>query len=77
MMREKLKKARKNAGLTQQQLAKELGISEIGYRKIEAGDRLGSFEVWDRLEDIFKIHQRILREISYNLPDTRGHPEKH
>ena len=61
-MREKLKKARKEKGLTQQQVADELGISERYYRFIEAGVRDGDFELWDALEDMFKVHQRILRQ---------------
>lgn len=65
-MRENLKKARKEAGLTQQQVAEKLGISLVYYQKIEAGDRTGDFCIWDTLEDITGIHQRILREISSN-----------
>ena len=63
-MRRNLKKARLAAGLTQQQLADKLGISERYYRFIEAGKRDGDFALWDALEDLFGIHQRILREIS-------------
>ena len=61
-MRENLKRARKAAGLTQQQVADKLGISEIGYRQIESGKRIGTIKIWDMLEDLFKIHQRKLRE---------------
>ena len=61
-MRERLKMARKAAGLTQQQLADKLGLSLIGYRQIENGARVGRFETWDKLEDILKIHQRELRK---------------
>lgn len=50
--------------MTQQQLAGHLGISLRYYQQIEAGSRTGDFEIWDNLEDLFKIHQRILREIS-------------
>lgn len=62
-MRENLKNARKAAGLTQQAMADQLGISLVYYQKIEAGDRTGDFVIWDTLEDITGIHQRILREI--------------
>lgn len=68
-MRENLKKARKDAGLTQQQMADKLGITLVYYQKIEAGSRTGDFTLWDTLEDITGIHQRILREISKNRPD--------
>lgn len=68
MARENLKKARKEAGLTQQQMADRLDISLIYYQKIEAGDRTGDFALWDTLEDITGIHQRILREIQEKHP---------
>lgn len=61
-MRENLKAVRKAAGLTQQQLADKLGITERYYRHIEAGDRNGDFEIWDTLEDLLGIHQRLLRK---------------
>lgn len=63
-VRETLKKARQEAGLTQKQVAEYLGISERYYRFIEAGDRGGDFEMWDSLEDLFGIHQRVLRKSS-------------
>ena len=61
-MRENLKQARKAAGLTQQAMADKLGLSLRYYQQIEAGDRTGDFTIWDDLEDITGIHQRILRE---------------
>ena len=60
-MREKLKAARKAAGLTQQNMADRLGISLRYYQNIETGDRTGDYYIWDNLEDITGIHQRILR----------------
>ena len=69
-MRENLKKARTEAGLTQQALADKLGISLVYYQKIEAGDRTGDFAIWDDLEDITGIHQRKLREIAKSHPGT-------
>lgn len=65
-MRKILKEARKKAGLTQQAMADKLNIGLRHYQKIESGDTNGSFEVWDALEDILRIHQRKLREISSN-----------
>lgn len=67
-MREKLKKARQDAGLTQQALADRLGISLRYYQNIESGNRTGDFMIWDRLEDITGVHQRKLREISDSHP---------
>ena len=67
-MRANLKEARQKAGMTQQQMADRLEISLRYYQNIEAGDRTGDFVIWDTLEDITGIHQRILREISETHP---------
>ena len=67
-MRERLKKARQDAGLTQQELADRLGISLRHYQNIESGNRTGDFMIWDQLEDITGIHQRKLREIEAIRP---------
>ena len=69
MARENLKKARREAGLTQQAMADKLGISLRYYQNIETGDRTGDFGIWDDLEDITGSHQRVLREISGNRHD--------
>ena len=61
-MRKNLQTARKAKGMTQKQVAEYLGISLRYYQQIEAGDRTGDFEIWDKLEDITGVHQRILRE---------------
>ncbi len=68
-MRENLKDARRQAGMTQQQMADRLNIGLVYYQKIEAGSRTGDFTIWDKLEDITGIHQRKLREISKSHPD--------
>lgn len=62
-MRENLKKARQDAGMTQQQMADRLDVSLRYYQMIEAGTRTGDFTLWDTLEDITGVHQRVLREI--------------
>lgn len=72
MKREILRQARKEARLTQQEMADRLGIGLGHYQKIEYGNLKGSFEVWDALEDILGIHQRILRE----NPSSRHAPEE-
>lgn len=64
MGRENLKKARRAAGFTQQQMADKLEISLRHYQFIESGKRTGDFTLWDSLEDLLGIHQRKLREIS-------------
>lgn len=61
-MRKNLQAARKAAGLTQQAMADKLGISLRQYQQIEYTERKGSFEVWDALEDLLGVHQRVLRE---------------
>lgn len=71
-MRANLKKARREAGLTQQQMADELGISLRYYQNIEKGDRTGNFTLWDMLEDITGVHQRKLREIVTIRPDQEA-----
>ena len=67
-MRKNLKEARQRAGMTQQNMADKLGLTLRHYQKIEYADLNGSFEVWDALEDILGIHQRILRERSRKNP---------
>ena len=52
----------------QQEMADKLNISLVYYQKIEAGSRIGGFDIWDMLEDITGIHQRALREISETHP---------
>lgn len=61
-MRPNLKQARLDKGMTQQQVADHLDIGLRYYQKIEAGDRTGDFWLWDELEDLFSIHQRMLRQ---------------
>lgn len=61
-MRKALKSARQAKGMTQQAVADELGVSLRYYCHIEAGTRGGDFELWDQLEDMFGVHQRVLRK---------------
>ena len=58
-----LKQARKDAGMTQQEVADRVGISWRQYQRIESGKILGRIAVWDALEDLFGVHQRKLREV--------------
>lgn len=73
-MRENLKKARQAAGLTQQQIADQLGIGLRHYQKIEYAELNGSFEVWDALEDLLGEHQRKLREKKDTRHDREENP---
>ena len=63
-MRHTLKKARQARGMTQRQVAEHLGIKERTYQNIEYAERNSKFEIWDKLEDLFGIHQRLLREVT-------------
>lgn len=63
-MRENLKKARKEAGMTQKDVAEYLGMTERAYQRIESGERVGTIETWDLLEDLFGVNQRMLRKTS-------------
>lgn len=65
-MRKHLKEARQKAGMTQKEVAEYLGMTERAYQRIESGERLGTIETWDLLEDLFHIYQRTLRENSTN-----------
>ena len=61
-MRKNLKEARKAKGMTQKQVAEYLGVTVLAYKRVEYGSRIGKISSWDKLEDLFGIHQRILRE---------------
>jgi len=62
-MRKNLKEARQKAGMTQKQVAEYLGITVRAYQQIEIGDYQGKIEHWDKMEDLFHVHQRNLREL--------------
>lgn len=64
-MRENLRNARKAAGMTQRQVAEYLRVSERHYKFMESGHTTGNVELWDKLEDLFNVHQRVLREIHH------------
>ena len=63
MIRKNLKEARLAQGYTQQQVADKIGLTLRHYQKIEYAEINGAFEVWDALEDLLGVHQRVLREI--------------
>jgi DNA-binding XRE family transcriptional regulator len=73
-MRQKLKTARKNAGMKQKEIATAIGISESMYKAIETGTREGKGAIWDKLEALFdfKVHQRELREQIQPPPGRAG-----
>ena len=69
-MRKNLKEARQRAGMTQEGMAEQLGISLRYYKQIEAGQRTGNFEIWDNLENLFSVHQRVLRENHHDITNS-------
>jgi len=69
-MRDNLRAARRAAGLTQQAMADKLGISLRHYKFIESGHTTGNVELWDKMEDLFNVHQRVLREIHPGKEDN-------
>jgi len=70
-MRKNLQSARKAAGLTQRQVAEYLHVSERHYKFMESGHTTGNVDLWDKLEDLFNVHQRVLREIHPGKEDSR------
>ncbi|VBB06478.1 Hypothetical protein LUCI_1710 [Lucifera butyrica] len=64
MKRWRLYVERTKRGLTQEQVAFQLGISKQGYNNIELGRRCASAEIWDTLEDLFGVDQRELRAVT-------------
>ena len=69
-MRENLINARKAKKLTQAEVAKKIGILVTSYQNIEYGQRNGSIETWDKLEDLLGVSQRQLRETELHQNET-------
>lgn len=61
-MRTILRFARRVAKMKQVEVAKAVGASIRFYQSLESGEREGRCSTWDRLEDLFGIPQRTLRE---------------
>lgn len=70
-MRRNLQAARRAKGMTQQAMADKLGVGLRHYKKIESGETLGSIPLWDDLEDLLEVNQRILREIHPDREDSQ------
>lgn len=49
----KIKRVQKQ--MTQNEVAKELGITTPAYSYVESGKRKGSMEMWLKLQEIFEI----------------------
>jgi DNA-binding XRE family transcriptional regulator len=61
MKRQNLYEARKKAKMTQEKVARHIGVTKQHYSRLENGQQDGSIDVWDALEDLFQINQRQLR----------------
>lgn len=70
IMRTNLQAARKAKGLTQEKMAEALGITLRYYKDIEAGNKLGAIDLWDKMEDALSVHQRVLRENHLDKADN-------
>lgn len=70
-MRTNLQSARKAKGLTQEKMAGAIHVGLRHYKKIESGETLGSIQVWDMLEDMLGVNQRVLRENHLDKEDSR------
>ena len=62
-MRTLLREKRLKRKMTQTEVAEAVGITLRMYQHIEYGTFRGNIDIWDKLEDLFKTHQRKLREI--------------
>lgn len=70
-MREELVKLRKRHNLTQSQLAKLLGISEVYVRKLEKGTRNPSITLMLKIESEFSVSmKKIFPDIFLLTNDT-------
>lgn len=59
-----LRRKRKEMGLKQSEVARAIHISHKMYSCIEEGTRTGSVDLWDALEDLFGVDQRILIKVT-------------
>ena len=74
-MRDNLKNARKKVNMTQQTVADMVHIGLRQYQRIESGEQLGSIQMWDILEDLFSVHQRVLRLVSCTHQGHKGNQD--
>ena len=70
----RLKLLRNEKKMTQKEKAALLDCTEGHYQKIEYEEIKGSFEIWDALEDLLGVHQRILRISSNSRPGKEESP---
>jgi transcriptional regulator with XRE-family HTH domain len=62
-LRTTFKERRKRLGLSQEELARRVGVSGPAIWAIENGVKTGRVSTWDRLEEILGVPQQILRRM--------------
>ena len=60
-----LKLLRKSRCLTQDELAKKLGISQTYYSQIETGQRKLSIALWHKIHDFFNVSDFIMWQLIF------------
>ena len=60
-----LKLLRKSSFLTQDELAKKLGISQTYYSQVENGQRRPSISLWQRIHKLFNVSDYIMWQLIY------------
>ena len=60
-----LKLLRKSHCLTQDELAKKLGISQTYYSQIETGQRKPSIALWHKIHDFFNVSDFIMWQLIF------------
>ncbi len=71
MMNNKLKELRLKVGLTQEQLAKEVGLSEQAISFYELGKRNPKIDKWQKLADFFGVSVPYLQGYAeINIPNN-------
>lgn len=68
-MRKRLRSERIRMRLTQTEVAEYIGITQASYSTIECGVRSGRAWIWEKLERLFRVDRRLLRE---NSEDNNG-----
>ena len=60
-----IRQARRNMGITQQQAAELLGITQLHYGRLERGDRRTSLEQLEQIAEVFHVSPYTLLEGSF------------
>lgn len=71
-IKERLKALRKEAGLTQQEVADRLGVNHVTISGYERGVRKPGFEEADQLADLFDVNLEIVSAYANSTPAVLG-----